>query len=51
MRSVQKRLRDAKGFDKFMKGFAFNTLAQVKDNIAQGWVYADQQPAYIFSDE
>ena len=48
MRSVQKCLRDADGFDKFMKGFVFNKLEQVQSNFTQGWSYANMKPASIF---
>lgn len=48
MRSVQKRLREAQGFDKFMNGFIFNTLEQVRNNFTNGWSYANLKPALIF---
>jgi len=49
MRSVQKRLREANGFDKFMKGFVFNTLEQVQNDFTKGWSYADMKLALIFT--
>ena len=49
MRSVQKRLREAKGFDKFKKGFVFNTLEQVQTDFTDGWSYADMKAALIFA--
>ncbi len=45
---VQKRLREAEGFDAYMQGFIFNTLERVRTNITKGWSYADKTSADIF---
>lgn len=48
MLSVMKRLRDAEGFDAFIKGFVFNTIARVRSDFTQGWRYADEFKASVF---
>jgi hypothetical protein len=48
MKAVQKRVLEAPGFDAYLPGFLFNTLAQVKEDFTKGWTFADTTPAPHF---
>ncbi|MEM7662783.1 MAG: hypothetical protein AAF292_11075 [Pseudomonadota bacterium] len=46
--SVKARLQGTLGFDEVANDVVFNRLDQIKNDITQGWVYADGRPANPF---